>query len=267
MRSIKTHFAFLLPLFFICFAAQLCMVISAATKDYEGKLNKDYNFVLVSAKPLSLEVFKNINEVRGLEELQKEVVLEQLKDDLSSKSLKLLQERLPYFYSLSFISLMDEKEAKLMKERLEKTTALIRIETFSRTSQKLHNLLVFIKFLSFIFMGLVILLSLLLFIKQTSIWIMEHKERMQVMDLHGASFALKASFLYKLISITSVINYFLLLLIFKSFNLMPFLINKLSDYDIAIPPMNYSTSLLIISIGALILSICALNIVMLRTRA
>ena len=104
-----------------------------------------------------------------------------------------------------------------IKDRISKISGVSRVETFSKTHDKIYKILQLIKNISAIFSALIGLIGLMLFSKQMRIWLYEHKERIEIMTLLGAPSWLKSGALYKtalfdsFIATVSVVVFYLIL--------------------------------------------------------
>lgn len=74
---------------------------------------------------------------------------------------------------------------------------------------QVYDLLSLIKATIYIFALVVFVLSVLLMFKQVRIWIYQYHERLEIMDLLGASVSFKNGFLYKIALMDSLIASFL----------------------------------------------------------
>ena len=104
-----------------------------------------------------------------------------------------------------------------IKDRISKISGVSRVETFSKTHNKIYKILQLVKNISAIFSALIGLIGLMLISKQMRIWLYEHKERIEIMTLLGAPSWLKSGALYKtalfdsFIATVSVVVFYLIL--------------------------------------------------------
>ena len=104
-----------------------------------------------------------------------------------------------------------------IKDRISKISGVSRVETFSKTHDKIYKILQLVKNISAIFSALIGLIGLMLISKQMRIWLYEHKERIEIMTLLGAPSWLKSGALYKtalfdsFIATVSVVVFYLIL--------------------------------------------------------
>ena len=92
-----------------------------------------------------------------------------------------------------------------IKDKIAKIAGVSRVETFSKTHDKVYKILQLVKNISAIFSCLIGLIGLMLILKQMRIWLYEHKERIEIITLLGAPSWLKSGALYKTALFDSVI--------------------------------------------------------------
>lgn len=239
MKSLKNHLSVIFPLFVLLFSIQFSILTDNIVKNYSQKLTQDYSIVVVASKLLNQEVVKSrVNGIKSMEEISSKVILDRLKDNISSKNISLLKIALPKFYSIKLKSFPDIKEIESIKSKLLSSGMVTKVETFSKTHNKIYKMFESLKSISFIFSIFIVFISVLLMFKQMRIWLFEHKERMVIMALFGAPFWMKSAVLYRMVIVDSFISTFF---VSVSFILLPE--NKtISSFaktmDILIPKFN-----------------------------
>lgn len=206
MRSLKNHFGVIFPLIALLFCIQFITLVENIIKDYEKLMGKDYSIIVVSSRELnSTNVKPLVNTFESIEPLSPKAVLDRLSKDISAKNLAVLQNALPKFYSLKLNSFPSTDYMQEIKAKILKIDGVSKVETFSKTHDKIYKILNLVKAISQIFSILIVVLGLMLVFKQMKIWLYEHKERIDIMTLFGASFWLKSGVLYKMAIVDSVI--------------------------------------------------------------
>ncbi len=206
MKSLKNHISLIIPLFAILFAAQFYLVISKIIKEYEVNLSHDYTIIVVATKPLSLAQVKVIEpDVTSLKQIESEKVIERLKRSGVEVDFATLKNFLPHFYQISLATFPSTKELQRIKEHLKKLEGVTRVETFTKTHEKIYNFLVLIKNISKLFLVIVFVTSIMLVFKQIEIWNLEHSERMYIMALFGAPLWMRIAILIKLSIVDTLI--------------------------------------------------------------
>jgi len=198
MKSFKTHLSVIIPLVALLVGIQFILLVGRVVDEYESVMNKDYNIIIVSQNELNAtDVKPLVHTFESLEPLSSKPVLEKLSKDISSKNIAVLQNALPKFYSLKLNAFPSAQYMQEIKDKISKINGVSRVETFSKTHDKIHKIMQLIKNISAIFSGLIGLIGLMLIAKQMRIWLYEHKERIEIMTLLGAPSWLKSGALYK----------------------------------------------------------------------
>ncbi|PUD50865.1 ABC transporter permease [Helicobacter pylori] len=210
MNTLKKHLAFIIPLVALLFSLECVLFINQAIEQKEKKLIEDYSVVLASTQKLGLELLRqNFSEITALKEIDPNYSLEPLQKTLGTDGLKELRKNLPFFYSLQLSTFPTQERLESIKEKLLKIPGVQKVEVFAKTYMQVYDLLSFIKTAVYIFALVVFVLSVLLMFKQVRIWIYQYHERLEIMDLLGASVSFKNGFLYKIALMDSVIASFL----------------------------------------------------------
>lgn len=170
---------------------------------------EDYSVVLASTQKLGLELLRqNFSEIIALKEIDPNYSLEPLQKTLGTDGLKELK-KFTFFYSLQLSTFPTQERLENIKEKLLKIPGVQKVEVFAKTYMQVYDLLSFIKTAVYIFALVVFVLSVLLMFKQVRIWIYQYHERLEIMDLLGASVSFKNGFLYKIALVDSLIASFL----------------------------------------------------------
>ncbi len=236
MKSLKNHLSVIFPLFVLLFSLQFSFLTDKIVKDYSQKLTQDYSIVVVAPKKLSKAVVQSrVNGIKSIEEISSKKILDRLKGNISSKNIALLKIALPKFYSLKLKSFPSITEIERIKQKLLKSGLVSKVETFSKTHDKIYRMFESLKNIAFITSVFIVIISVLLMFKQMKIWLLEHRERMSIMTLFGASSWMKSAVLYRLVIVDSFISTFLVGI---TFVILPQLtkINEFSKtMDVVIP--------------------------------
>ena len=206
MKSLKNHFSVIFPLLVLLFAFQFTRSLEVVVSDYESRMINEYSILVIAKNELDIhELQKSHKEIASMEEVSSRVILDKLKDDISTQNLSLLQLALPKFYTLKLSYFPSDKERAAFEAKLSKIKTIERVETFAKTYNQIYQLLSIAKILAYIFTFLVGIIALLLMLKQMRIWVLEHQERMEIMTLFGAPFWMKSAVLYRLAIVDSLV--------------------------------------------------------------
>jgi len=236
MKSLKNHLSVIVPLFVLLFSLQFTFLTNKIVENYSKKLTQDYSIVVVAPKLLSKEVVKSrVSGIKSIEEISSKKILDRLKGNISSKNISLLKVALPKFYSIKLESFPSVKEIERIKDKLLKSGLVTKVETFSKTHDKIYRMFQALKNTAFVFSVFILIISVLLMFKQMKIWLLEHRERMAIMTLFGAPFWMKSAVLYRLVIIDSFISTFLVGLVFLMFPNIDKINSFSQTMNIAIP--------------------------------
>ncbi|AXP08260.1 FtsX-like permease family protein [Campylobacter hepaticus] len=266
MKFFKTHLSLILPLLFMMFAFEFILITNAALKHYEEIISKDYNIIVVSKIELDQNVLKSkIPFFAKLELLDPKHLIERLKNDISEKNLKVLQDSIPKFYTLQLDSLPNQNELNSIKKHLLDIVGVTKVETFSKTHDKIYSLLILVKFIFWLFLCIIILLAFILFLKQMRIWLYEHTDRIEIMCLFGAPFWFRSFMLYKIVVIDCLLAFIFLLVFFTQlFDL--YIKEYFKIIDIVFPPINFILHLSLIFLATLLVCLLCVNWVMFKVK-
>ena len=198
MKSFKNHLSVIIPLVALLAGIEFILSANRVLSEYENMMNKDYTIIIVSQNELNAtDVKPLVYTFESLEPLSSKSVLEKLSKDISAKNIAVLQEALPKFYSLRLNAFPSTQYMSEIKDKIAKIAGVSRVETFSKTHDKVYKILQLVKNISAIFSCRIGLIGLMLILKQMRIWLYEHKERIEIMTLLGAPSWLKSGALYK----------------------------------------------------------------------
>ncbi len=267
MRSLKNHLGFILPLIALLFSVQFSLTADKVVRDYERLMGNDYNIVIVSSKELSDAILKPmVSNLSSLEPLSPQKIIDRLSNDISAKNLSILQNALPKFYSLKLSEFPTPQYMDELKQKLLKFDGITKVETFSKTHDKVFKMLNLAKSISYAFMAILCVVGLMLMLKQAKIWLFEHMERIEIMTLFGEPFWLKSAMLYKtdmvdiLVATVAVGAFFFFLPSIEIFR------ENAASIDVVLPSLDPSRDIFILFGVAIFLSIFAVSLVMSKAR-
>jgi len=199
MRSIRNHLGLILPLFAILFSIEYLMFIDRALSFYENRLNSEYSLIVVSNKKLvNSDIQQSDTLIKSVESIKIDKVLEKIQGQISSKNLHKIKNIVPFFYTVKLRHYTDADRIEELKKNLMRIKGVKSVYAFENMHDKMYEILNFFKDNILIFIAIVFLISLLLIVKQITIWKLEHYERMQIMALFGAPVWLRSTILLKL---------------------------------------------------------------------
>lgn len=206
--SLSRFFAFIVPLTTMLLSLVVYISVSKIVQKYEKSINDDYSIIIVMSSPIIEDKIKSLPslDLKDIQYLKREKILEDLKDDLTDGSFKLLQNKLPYFYTLHLKQFPTTSKLQIIKKDLESLSGIKKVETFSQNHDEVYSLLLLIKSIVSILFVAIILFTFLIIINQVKIWFFEHSERLDIIKLHGGSIFYGAKPIIKLAFISSFIS-------------------------------------------------------------
>ncbi|VAY88176.1 Cell division protein FtsX [hydrothermal vent metagenome] len=216
MKFLKNILSFSIPLFIVLITFTIYSSIVTVVSDYKKIIINDYTIIVVSSTPLLKERIDDIDDInlKKIELLDRKKIIDNMKNRLSESSLKLLKDKLPFFYKIHLEDYPTISQLNIIKSNLKKIKTISKVETFASDHNKIYSLLLFIEQIISILLIFLSIFVILILSKQVSIWFFEHHQRISIIQLHGGSIwysalpIIKIAFLSSLISssITIILN-------------------------------------------------------------
>jgi len=189
MKSLKNFATFSIPLIAVLFSFSIYIIIDKIVENYKNKIISDYSIIVVANTPLNKKNIETLGsiDVKKIVTLKKKSIIDNFKNRLSSNSLELLRVRLPYFYKIYLDEFPTTSNLKQIRKELKSIKNIKRVETFSKNHSTIYSLILLSQKIITILFIVMLLFSILLLSKQIKIWFFEHKLRIEIMKLHGAS--------------------------------------------------------------------------------
>jgi len=198
MRYIKDHIMFIFPLLAILMGVQTFVVFDRLTQNYEDGLKADYKILVSTKKDMDLDKFQSIDRhISKIDVIKKKNIVEDMAKSLDGVNSEDIIKSLPNFYTVSLDSFLDGDAILEIKSKLLNNKDINKVETFGKSHNSNYNLFIFIKVVLWTFVLFISFTSLLLIIKQMEIWQYQHKERMNIMEIFGASLMMRSGILFK----------------------------------------------------------------------
>jgi len=218
MKYIKEHIMFMFPLLAILLGIESFLIFDRLSKNYEQDLKKDYSILVISSTDMVLADFQKINmHISSIEQIRKDAIVNDMLSGMGDINTKEIVEELPYFYTVRLNSYLDASAIAKIKRALIKRKNIKSVETFGKNHNSNYNLFIFIKIVLWTFVSLMSFTSLFLVVKQMEIWQYAHRERMQIMEIFGASKMLRSGILLKRAMMDSFISTFSASILFLMF--------------------------------------------------
>lgn len=187
MRPLNSFFSFIVPLMVLLLTFAIYLGMNKVVVKYKQDIANDYSIVIITKTPLiKFNKIAGVN-IKDIEIIHRENIIKGIKNKLSQSSLNMLKVRLPYFYKLHLQDFPTTRKLKEIKTALQKIKNIKQIETFSKNHNKIYSILVLIQNIILVLFGIILVLSFLILAKQIKIWFYEHRERIDIIQLHGGS--------------------------------------------------------------------------------
>ncbi len=203
MKFLKNLFAFLIPLLSMLITFSIYLLINNVVENYKSKISRDYSIVIVTHTPLDKE---NITELAGIkvesiQTLQNDKIITNIKSSLSDNSIELLKQKLPNFYQIYLEIFPTSSELEEIKQTLLQNKNIKKVEVFYKNHNQIYLLLLLLNSVSFILFFIITIFAIIIIAKQIKLWFHEHRVKIAILRLHGASILYSAS---------SILNYAML---------------------------------------------------------
>jgi cell division transport system permease protein len=174
---------------------------------YEENILNDYSIIIVSPKTLSLtDITAHSKNIKEMIEVDADIIVDELRDDLSGENITVLKNTLPKFYKLKLYTYPTTSELNTTVENLKNFNQLLKVESFAKAQNKIYGLMEVVKMVTLVFLGMISNTAILLMIKQMEVWKFEHSERMNIMAIFGAPLWMRSGVLFRLGIIDSILS-------------------------------------------------------------
>jgi len=206
MKSVKNHLSLIIALFTIVFTMQVYLVVDRTINTYEQDLNENYSIVVVTRDLVKPETLTAIDStIKSVDEVSTKEVIDRLQTQMKQRHIDLLKLSLPHFYSLHLDHFPSPEEVKKLRNKLEKNSAVTRVEDFAQNHDTVYKLLLLFKSVVIIFAIAIFAVTSLLVLKEMRIWQFQHNERMSIMAMFGAPVWMRSAVLFRLAIVDALI--------------------------------------------------------------
>jgi len=206
MKSVKNHLSLIIALFTIVFTMQVYLVIDRTINTYEQDLNENYSIVVVTKDAVKPETLTALDStIKSAEEVSTKEVINRLQAQMKQRHIDLLKLSLPHFYALHLNHFPSPSEVKKLRKKLEKNSAVTRVEDFAQNHDTIYKLLLLFKSVVIIFAIAIFAVTSLLVLKEMRIWQFQHNERMNIMAMFGAPVWMRSAVLFRLAIVDALI--------------------------------------------------------------
>ena len=222
MRHLKSFLSFTIPLIIMLVTFSIYLLINKVVDNYKQNITNDYSIIVIANTPMKTLDYISGIKVKDVKILKREKIIKDVKKNLSSSSLKLLKNKLPYFYQVYLVEFPTTIKLEQIRKELVSIPNIKRVETFSNDHNKIYSLLILIQDIIVVLFVIILLLSFFLLSQQIKIWFFEHSQRISIIQLHGGSLLYSSKPIIKTMIISTIFS-----IIFVVVSLF-FIINNIS---------------------------------------
>lgn len=203
---LRQHISLLVPLFGLLFGIESIILLQRTFSYQENSIRENYSIGITSKVELEIETIQErIIEAKELIKLETKDVVTKLTGNIKDKALNNISKQLPFFYSLKLEYFPDTSRLEVIENELLKIPNILRVNTFSKSHNENYIFLRFTHFSIVTFSILLLVISILLMSKQVEVWRYVRREKMEIMDIHGASAWVRNRSLFKIAFTQSLI--------------------------------------------------------------
>ncbi len=188
MKVISRYLSFVIPLSAMLLSYTMYLTLYKVVDNYKKSIVSDYAIVVVSHESIDEDAIDKLDiGMRTFQELDKDKIIENLKDSLSDNSVELLNKELPNFYQLKLVDYPSTAMLVAITTKLKTISSIIEVEVFAKDHNQQYFMFLMLYDIINIFFFVIVLFSFLTLLKHIKIWFYENKNRIYIMQLHGAS--------------------------------------------------------------------------------
>lgn len=209
MKFLKNIFAFVIPLTAMLITFSIYLFTQNVVKEYKAKISDDYSIVIITNTPLIKEDMTRLANIKveKIVTLKKNKIIKNIKSNLSQTSINLLKRKLPNFYKIHLEKFPTTTELNKIKDELYQNKNIRKVEIFSKKHNQVYLLLSLINEISLILFLVILIFSIIILAKQIQIWFYEHREKISILQLHGASILYSSSTILKYAILSSILAF------------------------------------------------------------
>jgi len=206
MKPVNSFFSFVVPLIVMLVVFSIYLLMDKVVTKYQQNIVNDYSIVVVTNTPfVKIKSIAGM-DIKNIEILHREKIIKGIEGKLSKSSLKMLETRLPYFYKIYLTQFPTTIKLEQIRKELNTISNVKNVETFSANHNKVYSVLILVQDVIVVFLMVVLILSFLLLAKQIKLWFYEHKERIDIIQLHGGSIMYASKPIIKLVILSAIIS-------------------------------------------------------------
>jgi len=215
MTTLRQYLTLFVPTLALLMSMHIYNYIDKLVTQYTNSVNQQYSIVIISKQILNENNIKEtISSTSTIKQIPTKGSIAKFKEILSKKNFASLTSSIPYFYQLKLTTFPSKKELLEIKKILLRNDKIIKVETFLKKYSSFNIMLINTKKIVIFFTAIIFILSFVLILKITEVWYFEHKNRLDVMKLLGASIYQRSQVLLKISFVNSIVGTFLIVTLF-----------------------------------------------------
>ena len=206
MLSFKSFLSFTIPLIIMLITFSIYLIVNKVVDNYKVNITNDYSIMVIANTPMATLDYISGIRVKEIKILNKEDIIKDVQKNLSESSLKLLKNKLPYFYQVYLEEFPTTSKLEQIRKELITISNVKRVETFSNDHNKIYSLLILIQDIIIVLFVIVLLLSIFLLSQQIKIWFFEQNDRISIIQLHGGSLLYSSKPIIKVMMLSTIFS-------------------------------------------------------------
>jgi cell division transport system permease protein len=182
------------------------LVINKIVDNYKTNITNDYSIIISSSKQID-----KINTVSGIaisaiKQIDRQKIIGDIKDNLSKDTTLELDQQLSYFANIYLEKLPTINELKTLQKELLKLDFIENVEIFEGNYIKSYSFLVLTKNIATTLFIVILMSSFLMLLQQIKLLFYEYNERIDTLQLFGASLVYSTKFIIRFLLISVAIS-------------------------------------------------------------
>jgi len=208
MKYLKSLFSFILPLLMVLSSFSIYLLVNKLVDNYKDGVASDYSIIVIANEPIiDINKLSSIS-FQKIEKIDRENIIDDVKEGLSDLSFEMLNKHLPYFYKVYLQNFPTNNELKDIKVTLTNLEAIREVEIFESEHTNLYSLLFLTKQIAIVLFIIVLTSSFVMLLQQIRLWLFEYSEKISILQLLGASLSYSTKSLVKIIVVSILISLF-----------------------------------------------------------
>lgn len=205
IKYIKNHLSLILPLIVLLFCFEFFIMTNQTIKQYESSMLENYSILISSKKELK-DLKTKLPFVKEYTPIDTKDIIDNFKSSLSKDTISEITKSMPYYYNVRLNYFPKDKlEISNIKNSFLSLDNINKVEMFTNKLDSSKKSLIFIKTILNIFILFCSVVTIMLILKQMTIWNLKYNKKIFIMKLFGAGFFFRTSLIYRFAFIDSVI--------------------------------------------------------------